>query len=193
MKVVVKEKRALYDGFFKLEKSVIQYERYDGTMSKEVVRENFHRGDSVAVLIYDPKHRKVLLVKQFRYAVYTNEPSSAWIIELVAGSINKNDDPTGTIVREIFEETHLTIKSENIQLLNTFYLSPGGTSERITLYTVPIDLSGEIAEYGGKEDEQENIKIEIFSFDNVFQLLQSGQIKDAKTIIAIQWLKMNDK
>jgi len=122
MKVILKEKELAYKGFFTLEKSRLQFEKKDGTLSEEVVRESFYRGDSVAsfyrgdsvaALVYDLKAEKVLLVRQFRYPVYTVDPENAWVLELVAGSCEPGEDPLETLLRELAEEVNLSLYSGN--------------------------------------------------------------------------------
>ena len=191
MKVVVKSKSNEYKGFFTLEKSTLQFQRIDGSMSKEVVRENFYRGDSVAALVYDSKNEKVVLVRQFRYPVYSVDPERAWILELVAGSCEKDEAPKETLIREIEEEILIKASTTQLQELGEFFASPGGTSERIYLYAVDVDLSTFKEKSGGIDAEDENIEILHYSFKQVFTLLDQKKINDAKTIIALQWLKSN--
>lgn len=191
MKVIIKEKRTEYDGFFTLEKTRLQFERFDGTMSQVVVRENFYRGDSVAVLLYDPHNKKGLFTEQFRYPVYTNEKDKAWLLEVVAGSIKQGEDARETLVREVKEEVNLDINADDLHFINQFYVSPGGTSERIYIYAASLDLSQNIDFYGGEKSEHEDIKIVILPFEKIFAMLRNNEIRDAKTMIAVQWLKMN--
>lgn len=188
MKVKIKKRTQEYKGFFTLEKAKLQFEKFDGTVSEEVVRENFYRGDSVAALVYDSQNELVLLVRQFRYPVYAADPKDSWITELVAGSITDHDDPTETMLRELVEEVHLKTAKDDLEIINTFYVSPGGTSERIFLYAVETDLSDFQHDHGGLEEEAEDIEIMLMSFDTVKEWMDSGRFKDAKTIIAMQWL-----
>ncbi len=190
MKVIVKEKSQEYKGFFTLEKSRLQFQKQDGSLSEEVVRENFYRGDSVAALVYDVKEKRILLVKQFRYPVYTVEPDRAWIYELVAGSCERGEDPLQTLVRELAEEIHIDADAKKPEHISSFFVSPGGTSERIYLYALQTDLSNYTFERGGVKEEAEDIEIVLMSFDEVFSLLEQGQIIDAKTIIALQYLEL---
>lgn len=161
-------------------------------MSKEVVRENFYRGDSVAVLIYDPQRRRVLLTRQFRYSVYTKDADKAWFLEIVAGSGEPNEEPEKTIVRESKEEANLKVKQENLEFIAKFYVSPGGTSERISLYAVSVPLENEGISYAGKKDEHEDIEIVSTSYDDAFRMMARGEICDGKTIIALQWLQLQE-
>ncbi len=189
MKVNINNVTQEYNGFFTLERAKLQFEKFDGTISKEVVRENFYRGDSVAALVYDFTHELVLLVRQFRYPVYAVEPHGGWITELAAGSINEGDEPAETMLRELKEEVHITTTIESVHFINMFYSSPGGTSERIFLYAVDTHLHDFQYDHGGLEEEAEDIEILILPFAKVFEWIDSGHFKDAKTIIALQWLQ----
>ena len=192
MKVIVQDIKREYEGFLKLDICRLQFERFDGSMSNEVVRENFYRSDSVAVLIYDPQRRTVLLTKQFRYSVYTKDPEQAWFLEIVAGSGEPDEEPGKTIVREIKEEANLEVRQKDLEFITRFYVSPGGTSERISLYAIPVPLENEGATYAGKKDEHEDIKIIPVSYENAFCMISSGEICDAKTIMALQWLQLQE-
>ncbi|MBN1479868.1 NUDIX hydrolase [candidate division KSB1 bacterium] len=189
MKVNVKHIKREYEGFFTLEKARLQFEKFDGSKSKEIERENFYRGDSVAALVYDSRNEKVTLVRQFRYPVYSVDPEHAWLIELVAGRCEKNENPQETLVRELKEEMLISIVAEQLEYIGQFFLSPGGTSERIYLYAADVDLSNFEEQSGGREEEDENIQILHFSTRQVIDLLERGDFRDAKTIIALQWLK----
>ncbi len=190
MKVILKEKELAYKGFFTLEKSRLQFEKKDGTLSEEVVRESFYRGDSVAALVYDLKAEKVLLVRQFRYPVYTVDPENAWVLELVAGSCEPGEDPLETLLRELAEEVNLNVNAKDVKFVCRFFVSPGGTSERIYLYTLETNLAGYDEKRGGVDEENEDIEIVLLDFSQALRLLEQQQIYDAKTIIALQQLKL---
>ncbi len=189
MKVNIKDITKEYKGFFTLEKAKLQFEKFDGTDSEEVERENFYRGDSVAALVYDANSEQVLLVRQFRYPVYAVEPDSAWITEIVAGSMDDKEQPEETLIRELDEEVNLKISKKNLEYISTFYVSPGGTSERIFLYAVETDLEHVDVKQGGLDEEAEDIKAVILPFSDVLGQVANGSIKDAKTIIALLWLQ----
>lgn len=193
MKVKIVKTKKAYAGFYRLDKCTLRFERFDGTMSNEVIRENFYRGDSVAVLIYDPEKRLILLAKQFRYSVYTKDPDKAWFLEIVAGSGEPNEEPEATIVREIKEEANLDVRKEDLEFISKFYVSPGGTSERISLFAVASSIDNEEASFTGKQDENEDIKIIPTRYDDAFCLMDTGEICDAKTIMALQWLQLKGK
>ncbi|MFT5087222.1 MAG: nudix-type nucleoside diphosphatase (YffH/AdpP family) [Candidatus Latescibacterota bacterium] len=185
-KIEILARRRLVDAFFKLDEAQLRHEQLDGSMSAPMHRLNLERGNGVAALIHRPQKNTLVLVRQFRYPTYLHD-GPGWILEIAAGMLDENENPAETMRREIVEETGFAVKS--IELLSHFYLTPGGSSERIFLYYAEVDEDLPRAEGGGLNEEHEDIEIVEISLDNAWQLLDSGQIVDAKTIIALQWLR----
>ncbi len=187
MKVFVKKSQRILDCFFKVDRAVIQHEKFDGEISKEIVRLNLDRGDSVAALLINRVKQKLILIKQFRYPVYTKEQNSAWVLEIVAGMVEQGKSPEETIIREIAEETGYQVSKVN--QLFYFYPTPGGSNEKVYLFYAEIDQKDQKLSGGGVISEGEDILVQEVSFDEAFKMLDSGEIIDAKTIIALQWFK----
>ncbi|MCA9473227.1 MAG: NUDIX domain-containing protein [Nitrospira sp.] len=183
-KVQIEKKNRILDDFFKVEEVHFRYERFDGQMSPLVRRLNFERGDSVAVLLFNPKSRHILLVNQCKYPAYEKGPG--WITETVAGMIEKNESPESAVRREVEEETGYNVG--RLEHISTFYVSPGGSSERIILYYAEVDETNKIEAGGGIASEDEDIMTVELSLTDALKQIQSGQIADAKTIVGILWL-----
>lgn len=184
-KVEVKQKKRVFDDFFKIDEAVVRFEQFNGQMSPPVRRLNFERGDAAAVLIFNKDAQNVILVNQFRYPTY--EKSGGWLMEIVAGMLDKNEIPAECIRREVMEEIGYQV--ETLIPISTFYTTPGGSSERIFLYYAEVINSDRISRGGGAETEHEDIQIVEFSLPDLWKALDSGKIMDAKTIIALLWLK----
>jgi ADP-ribose pyrophosphatase len=180
-RVVVEEVSRVYDGFFKVDEAHLRYERFDGTMRETVRRLKFERGDSVAVLLYKPKTARILLVNQFRYPTYEKGPG--WITETLAGMIDMGEDPEDAARREILEETGCSVRE--LKHISTFYLSPGGSSERIFLYLAEVADGDKVQEGGGLAEESEDIASVELTLEDARKQVRTGEIVDAKTIIAI--------
>lgn len=184
-KVVIESKQHILDDFFKVEEAHLRYERFNGQMSPIGRRLKLERGDSVAVMIFNPKTQRIILVNQFRYPTFDKGPG--WITETVAGIIDKDESPESAARREVAEETGY--KVSELQHISTFYVSPGGSSERIVLYYAEVDDSSKIEAGGGVASEQEDIITVELSVGLALEQIQSGEIADAKTILGILWLQ----
>ena len=184
-KVQIEQKKRILDDFFKVDEVHLRYERFDGQMSPLVRRLNFERGDSVAVLLFNPKSQHILLVNQFKYPAYEKGPG--WITETVAGMIDANESPENAVRREIAEE--VGYKVDKLEHISTFYVSAGGSSERIILYYAEVDETDKIEAGGGDAREDEDIMTVELSLPEALNQIQSGEIVDAKTILGILWLQ----
>jgi nudix-type nucleoside diphosphatase (YffH/AdpP family) len=189
MDIKIKNLQTIYQGFLTLEKASLQFEKFSGEMSQEVERLNVRRKDAVAILLYDSKRKKVILVEQFRFSAYTAAPDQAWMLETIAGSIEKNASIKETAVREIAEESGYHIHKSQLIDLGLCFSSPGTTSERIYLYAVDIANIPRTSAGGGVEQENEDIRLREFDYDKILIRLQKHEILDAKTIILLQWLE----
>lgn len=186
MRVEVKKRRRLYDGFFQLEAAVLRFERYDGSMSPEVERLVFERGDSAAVLLFDPQRQVVTLVEQFRYPAYLREGQDCRLLEVVAGTMDHGDAPEDVARAELVEEAGYSL--ERLEHVTTFYASPGAGTERIHLYLGYVTPEARIGAGGGLPDHGEDVRVVDMPLKEALDLVQRGVIRDAKTIIALQHL-----
>ena len=185
-KVSIEQKRYLLNDFFKVEEAHLRFEQFNGKMSRQIRRLSLERGDSVAVLVYNTTTEKIILINQFRYPTYQH--GDGWITETIAGMVDHVEGPEETARRETQEETGLSINA--FEHIATFYLSPGGSSERIFLYYSQV--SGEQAKYestSGLLHEGEDIKVIELSLQAALQKIRAGEIMDAKTIIGLYWLE----
>jgi len=186
-KVEVISRRRVFDDFFKVDEARLRFERYDGTMSEVVRRLNFERGDSVAALLVDAKARTVYLIEQFMYP--TLEKAGGWIETVVAGMIDEGETPEEAIRREILEEAGFA--AERIEPIANFFVSPGGSSERIFLFCALVSDGARIAAGGGVAAEHEDIKLVAWRLEDFLARLAAHGFADAKTIVAGYWLKDN--
>jgi len=181
------DKEILYSGFFRMEKYRFKHTLYAGGWSPEISRELFVRGSCVAVLLYDPHADKVILIEQFRAGAIL-QPDRSWLIEIVAGAIEDGETATEVAYRESLEEAGCEI--QELFVINEFYTTPGGASERITLFCGKVD-STHIGGIHGLDHEDEDILVRVVDFDEAYQMVESNEIESAISIIAIQWLALN--
>jgi ADP-ribose pyrophosphatase len=186
-RVEVFEKTVCYQGFFRLDCYRLRHRLFNGTWSRPLVREVFERGHAAAVLPYDPVRDQVVLVEQFRIGAI-DAPGDPWLMEIVAGMIDPGETPEEVVRREAIEESGCVI--QEVVPICEYFVSPGGTSERLTLFCGQVDTSRASGIYGAA-GEDEDIRVVVLSADDAFAQLQAGKIKAAAPIIALQWLMLN--
>jgi ADP-ribose pyrophosphatase len=184
-KVEIIEERTVYDGWMKVIRARLRQEKLDGSMSEGHPYEKMERGDAVAALIWNRDTGKIILINQFRYPACKH--GSGWITEVVAGKVEEGEEPQETVKRELIEESGYQV--ETLEHIGDFYVSPGGTTERIFLYYAEVRNIDKIAKGGGLKRESEDIQVLEYSWEEVMKMLDNGEFEDAKTIIALMWLK----
>jgi ADP-ribose pyrophosphatase len=185
-RVEVQGSERLLDDFFRVERVALRHEQFDGAMSGTITRILFDRGDSAAVLPYDPDTLEVLLIRQFRYPAYVHG-GPGWLWEIIAGAQHE-DDPEAVARREAQEEAGLTLGP--LEHVTTVYPSPGACSERVHIYLAPLPGALPAEGYGGLVEEEEDILLRVFTFDEALAMAARGEIVDAKTVIALQYLAL---
>jgi ADP-ribose pyrophosphatase len=185
MKWEILDKQVRHEGFFRMEHYRLRHELFGGG-TVDIERELFVREDTVAVLPYDPARDVVLLIEQFRVGAIERE-RGPWLREIVAGIIEQDEAAEDVARRETREETRC--EARELMPITQFYVSPGGTSERMSLFCALVDAD-EAAELAGVDD-QEDIRIEVVSAEQAFRAMDQGLIDSAPPIIALQWLRLN--
>jgi len=185
--VDILQREVCYEGFFRMEKYRLRHRLYSGEMSPVMERELFERGHAAAVLLYDPKRDAVVLLEQFRIGALHAE-GGPWLLEIVAGMIEPGEAPDVVAIREAEEEAGCRI----LQLAHIcdYLVSPGGTSERISLYCGRVDSEGVGGIYG-LDEEHEDIRVRTVTFAEMWSCFERGEINSASPIIALQWLAMH--
>ena len=185
--VEVEEIERRYSGFFKIDEFVFKHALFAGGISDTVKREVLERGDAVAVLPYDPKKDAIVFIEQLRIGALRTKPSP-WLLEVVAGMIDKPESAESVAIREAKEEAGLEI-NQLIPMLS-YLSSPGGTSERLYLFLGIVD-STDAGGIFGLAEEQEDIKVHVIDYQAAMSLLENGTIDNAATVICMQWLALN--
>jgi ADP-ribose pyrophosphatase len=183
-------KESLYHGFFSMEKYHFQCRLFDGNWSKPFDREVLIRYRVAAALPYDPHLDKVVLIEQFRAGALQDE-HTPWLLELIAGILTDSNESLEQLARrEAYEESGLQI----LELLPIcdYWVSPGGSSERVALFCAKVDASQAGGIYGVKE-ENEDILVHTLNAQDAFDAVRSGRINNAASIIALQWLELNQR
>ena len=176
-----------YDGFFKIISYQLRHKLFNGQWSGEIRRELFERGHACALLPYDPVRDEVVLIEQFRIGALTRT-ASPWLLELIAGVVEEGESNEQVVRREAKEEADLTILRS--ELLCCYLSSAGGSSERLQLFIGEVDAS-QAGGIFGLAQEDEDIKVHVFSREQALLMLEQGVIDNAASIIALQWLALN--
>ena len=177
----------LFEKYFRLDEYSLSHELFAGGDSPVFTREIFERGSVVAVLPYDAERRKVVLIEQFR-AGAIEDPDGPWLIESVAGVIEPGESTQQVALRECVEEAGCEIRQ--LEMISQYYVSPGGTSEHCSLYCGLVDSDG-VAGIHGLADENEDIRVMVVDAEEAFAWVREGRIRSSATIIALQWLELN--
>ncbi|MEW2738478.1 ADP-ribose diphosphatase [Providencia sp. PROV130] len=187
--VEIISKRKLFNGFFQMVEYQFRHRLFAGGWSKEICREVFERGHAGVVLPYDPKTDAVVLIEQIRLpAIETSE--TPWLLEAVAGMIEPNESPEEVIRREAIEEAGLIIGRTEKAV--SYLSSPGGTTERMHVFIGEVDSSHAKGVHG-LASENEDICVHVVSREQAYQWVEDGTIDNAATVIAIQWLQLNQQ
>lgn len=182
--VQVLDRQRLLDDFFKVDAYRIQHTRFDGSLSPELHRLVMKRHDAVAALLWHTERERMILVEQFRPAVYASG-AEGWTLELPAGLLDvEGEAAEETIRRELIEETGYEVSG--MRQLFTFYPSIGSSTERLTLFYAEVTNQNRVSD-GGGADAGEDLRIVEWSRDELKRGIEDGRIVDSKTIIGIQW------
>ncbi len=184
-KVVVERRALILDDYFKVEEARVSYQKFDGTMSAPVRRLDLVRGDAVAAVVFNRARGRVILVNQFRYATLAR--GEGWLTEIVAGLIDAGETAEEAVRREILEETGYEVGT--LERISCFYPTPGITSERIVLFYAETRGDAPVSSGGGVADEHEDIQVLELPLSEAYEMVERGEIADAKTIIGLMWLK----
>lgn len=180
--IKITSKELLSDNWYKLFKVTYEYLNKKGKWETHI-RESYDRGNGAVILLYNPKNRNVILTKQFRLPSYMNGNDDGMMIEACAGLLDK-DNPEDCIIREAEEETGYLINK--VQKVFECYMSPGAVTEILHFFIAEYDDHMKVSEGGGLQEEQENIEVLELSIDRALDMVYSGEIKDAKTIMLLQ-------
>ena len=151
-------------------------------------REVYDRGNGAAILLYNKDQKTVVLTRQFRLPSYFNGNPKGMMIEVCAGLLDK-DQPEECIIRETEEETGYKI-NEVKKVFETF-VSPGAVTEILHLFIGEYDSSMKVSPGGGVPEEQEEIEVLEYPFETAYNMIATGEIKHAKTIILLQYAKIH--
>ncbi len=171
-----------------LKKVTFEYLQEDGTYQTQS-REAYDRGNGAVILLYNKEEKSVILTKQFRMPTYINGNSDGMMIEACAGLLD-NDNPEDCAKRETEEETGYKINA--IKKVFEAYTSPGSATEILYFFIAEYSKEMKVNAGGGLASEHEDIEVMEMSFEDALHKIETGEIKDAKTIMLIQYLRIKN-
>lgn len=186
--IKIQKTELLSDNWYILNKVTFDYQKKDDSWITQK-REVYDRGNGAAILLYNTQQKTVILTRQFRLPTYLNGNETGMMIEVCAGLLDE-DHPEQCIIRETEEETGYRIAKVD-KVMET-YMSPGAVTEILYLFVGEYDESMKVSDGGGVEHEEENIDVIEMSYDEAYAMIESEEIKDAKTIMLLQYAKIKN-
>lgn len=182
------EKSTVRKGFLSIYKYRLKHRLFAGGWSPEFEREVMDRGHAVMVIPYDIARDQLVVLEQFRIGALQQD-ESPWLLEFVAGMIDKPEESAEVVaMRELDEEAGL--QTEKLHYALTYLSTPGGCTEKISIYIAEVD-SSKAAKHGGLETENEDINVHVLPRADVMELLEQGKINNAASVIGLQWLQLH--
>ncbi len=181
------ETKTLSDNWYVLRKITYEYLKPNGSWEKQT-REAYDRGNGATILLYNREQKTVILIQQFRLPTFVNGNTTGMLIETCAGLLDK-DNPEDCIRRETEEETGYQIT--DIRKVFEAYMSPGSVTEIVHFFVAEYTRSMKINDGGGIAEEHENIEVLELDFEKALEMITTGEIKDGKTIMLLQYAKLH--
>ncbi len=196
--VEVISKHTVFDGYFRMSEYQLRHRSHAGDWVGPMSREVFQRGPVVAVLPYDAKRDRLVLIEQFRIGAYAainddiilDTTESPWQIECVAGVVEDGEPPQDVACRELMEEANC--QALDIFHVNTWHASPGAINEPVAFYCANVDSSTAQGIHG-LDHENEDIRVFTVTPETVMDWLDSNKLTNGMTIVALQWFVLNHK
>jgi GDP-mannose pyrophosphatase NudK len=176
----------LSNNWYTLKKITYDYLQKDGRWQTQS-REAYDRGNGATILLYNKAGKTVILTRQFRMPTYLNGNESGMLIEACAGLLDK-DNPEDCIKRETEEETGYKVSA--VRKVFEAYMSPGSVTEILYFFVAEYSKEMKVHDGGGIEHEEENIEVLELPFTTAISMIDSGEIKDAKTIMLLQYAQL---
>ncbi|TWR25416.1 GDP-mannose pyrophosphatase NudK [Mucilaginibacter achroorhodeus] len=177
----------LSDNWYTLRKATYELLGRDGEWQAQQ-REAYDRGNGAVILLYNRAEGTVILTKQFRLPTYLNGNEDGYLIEACAGLLDEHN-PKDCIRKETEEETGYKITQ--LQKVFEAYMSPGSVTEILYFFVAEYSKDMKISDGGGLADETESIEVLELEFSKALEMVKTGEIKDAKTIMLLQYAQIN--
>jgi nudix-type nucleoside diphosphatase (YffH/AdpP family) len=185
-RVKIQQTEVLSDNWYTLNKVTFEWQKKNGDWQTQS-REAYDRGNGAAILLYNSEQKTVILTRQFRLPTYINGNRDGMLIEVCAGLLDK-DNPEDCIRKETQEETGYKITE--VRKVFEAYMSPGSVTEILYFFVAEYSPQQKVSAGGGVEHE-EDIEVLELNFQRALEMIQDGEIKDAKTIMLLQYAQIH--
>jgi GDP-mannose pyrophosphatase NudK len=186
-KIKIRNTEVLSDNWYTLNKVTYEYQNKDGTWETHS-REAYDRGNGATILLYNTVNQTVILTRQFRLPTFINGNNDGLLIEACAGLLDENN-AEDCIRKETEEETGYKVR--DVKKIFEAYMSPGSVTEILHFFVAEYDKAMKISDGGGLAEEQENIEVMEIPFEAAYHMIYTGEIKDGKTIMLLQYAKLH--
>lgn len=186
-RVKIKSVDLLSDNWYTLNKTTFEFHKRNGQWETQT-RETYDRGNGATILLYNKSNKTIILTRQFRFPTFVNGNESGLLIETCAGLLDK-DNAEDCIRRETEEETGYKIK--DVKKVFEAYMSPGSVTEILYFFVAEYSKENKVTDGGGVVHEQEDIEVLELDFEYAYRMISTGEIKDGKTIMLLQYAKLN--
>jgi GDP-mannose pyrophosphatase NudK len=187
-KVRILKTEVLSKNWYILNNVTFEAIKQDGSVH-QLTREAYDRGNGATILLYNTDVKTVILTRQFRMPTYINGNPDGMLIECCAGLLDKNN-PEDCIRKETEEETGYKIT--NVKKVFEAYMSPGSVTEILYFFIAEYTPDMKVSDGGGLDEENENIEVLELPFTQALNMISTGEIKDAKTIMLLQYAQLNN-
>lgn len=178
----------LSDNWYVLRKITYEYLKKDGSIQTQS-REAYDRGNGATILLYNKLQKSVILTRQFRLPTFLNGNENGMLIEACAGLLDK-DNAEDCIKRETEEETGY--KVTDVRKIFEAYMSPGSVTEIVHFFVAEYSKTMKVNEGGGVAHEEENIEVLEMNITEAIKMIETGEIKDGKTIMLLQYVQLHN-
>ncbi|MCW7540603.1 GDP-mannose pyrophosphatase [Aquabacterium sp. A7-Y] len=185
-RVRILDTEVLSDDWYVLKKTRFEWRRRDGRW-QAMSRETYDRGNGATILLHDAARGTVVLTRQFRFPAFVNGHDDL-MIEAAAGLLD-DASPEERIRAEAEEETGYRIGP--VRKVFEAFMSPGSVTERLHFFVAPYSAEAQVGQGGGVEAEGEDIEVLELSLVEALQMIETGAILDAKTIMLLQYAALH--
>ena len=182
--VEIVEQTRKYEGYVRVDTVRLRHRQFTGELGPEIKRDLIHVHKAVAVLPYDPVRDAVIFIRQFRVGPW-GAGENPWLVESVAGVIDEGEDPETTARRETREETGCDLS--DLHFVCEYFPSPGVITEHVKLYCGIANTENAGGTHGLAE-EGEDIESIVKPWEEAWNDVQTGMIRDAKLLLTMMWL-----